>query len=66
MQGQEGAGIRRGYPGLEEKMFTGIVEEIGEILNIERGSQSAVLHIRCRTVLAVSYTHLTLPTKLEV
>lgn len=32
-------------------MFTGIVEEIGEILNIERGSQSAVLHIRCQTVL---------------
>lgn len=33
-------------------MFTGIVEEIGEIASIERGSQSAVLHIRCQEVLA--------------
>lgn len=32
-------------------MFTGIVEEMGQILNIERGSQSAVLHIRCEKVL---------------
>lgn len=32
-------------------MFTGIVEEIGEIDRIERGSQSAVLHIQCREVL---------------
>ena len=32
-------------------MFTGIIEEIGEIKRIERGSQSAVLHIRCQEVL---------------
>lgn len=32
-------------------MFTGIVEEMGEIAAIERGSQSAVLHIRCQEVL---------------
>ncbi len=32
-------------------MFTGIIEEIGEIENIDRGSQSAVLHIRCQEVL---------------
>ncbi len=32
-------------------MFTGIVEEMGQIRNIERGSQSAVLHIRCEKVL---------------
>ncbi len=32
-------------------MFTGIVEEIGEIIRIERGSRSAVLHIRCKEVL---------------
>lgn len=32
-------------------MFTGIIEEIGEIENILRGSQSAVLHIRCHKVL---------------
>ena len=32
-------------------MFTGIIEEIGEIKKIERGSQSAVLHIHCREVL---------------
>lgn len=32
-------------------MFTGIVEEMGEILQIERGSESAVLHIRCKGVL---------------
>lgn len=32
-------------------MFTGIVEEIGEILQINRGSQSAVLHIQCKRVL---------------
>ncbi len=32
-------------------MFTGIVEEIGEIASIERGSQSAVLRIRCKKVL---------------
>ena len=32
-------------------MFTGIVEEMGEILQIERGSESAVLHIRCKRVL---------------
>ena len=32
-------------------MFTGIVEELGTIENIRRGSQSAVLHIRCKDVL---------------
>lgn len=32
-------------------MFTGIIEEVGEIMNIARGSQSAVLHIRCQEVL---------------
>lgn len=32
-------------------MFTGIVEEMGEIAAIERGSRSAVLHIRCQEVL---------------
>ena len=32
-------------------MFTGIIEEVGEITNIVRGSQSAVLHIRCQEVL---------------
>lgn len=32
-------------------MFTGIIEEIGEIENIQRGSQSAVLHICCHHVL---------------
>lgn len=32
-------------------MFTGIIEEIGEIMGIVRGSQSAVLHIRCQEVL---------------
>ena len=33
-------------------MFTGIVEEIGTVLDIEKGSQSAVLHIQCKEVLA--------------
>lgn len=32
-------------------MFTGIIEEMGTLQRIERGSQSAVLHIRCRKVL---------------
>lgn len=32
-------------------MFTGIVEEMGQIADIQRGSQSAVLHIRCQKVL---------------
>lgn len=32
-------------------MFTGIVEEIGEIVSVERGSHSAVLRIRCQRVL---------------
>ena len=32
-------------------MFTGIVEEMGTIQKIERGSQSAVLSIRCEKVL---------------
>lgn len=32
-------------------MFTGIVEEVGTIENIERGSQSAILHIGCLHVL---------------
>lgn len=32
-------------------MFTGIVEEIGTLQSIERGSQSAVLHIQCGKVL---------------
>lgn len=32
-------------------MFTGIIEEIGEIESIQKGSQSAVLHIQCRKVL---------------
>jgi riboflavin synthase len=32
-------------------MFTGIIEEIGEIEKIERGSESAVLHICCHEVL---------------
>ena len=34
-------------------MFTGIVEEMGTIQKIERGSQSAVLSIRCEKVLEV-------------
>lgn len=33
------------------EMFTGIVEEIGRIDSIRRGSQSAVLGIRCKKVL---------------
>lgn len=32
-------------------MFTGIVEEIGEIVSVGRGSRSAVLRIRCQRVL---------------
>lgn len=32
-------------------MFTGIIEEMGTLQRIERGSQSAVLHIHCRKVL---------------
>ncbi|MCH5265174.1 MAG: riboflavin synthase [Lachnospiraceae bacterium] len=32
-------------------MFTGIIEEIGEIASVNRGSQSAVLHIHCQEVL---------------
>ena len=32
-------------------MFTGIVEEMGTIQKIERGSQSAVLSICCEKVL---------------
>ena len=32
-------------------MFTGIVEEIGTLREVERGSRSAVLSIGCRTVL---------------
>lgn len=32
-------------------MFTGIVEEIGTLQAVERGSQSAVLHIQCEKVL---------------
>lgn len=32
-------------------MFTGIVEEIGEIISVERGSRSVVLRIRCQRVL---------------
>lgn len=32
-------------------MFTGIIEELGTLQNVERGSQSAVLHIRCKKVL---------------
>lgn len=32
-------------------MFTGIVEEVGTIESIQRGSQSAVLRIRCQDVL---------------
>ena len=32
-------------------MFTGIIEEIGHLEAIERGSQSAVLHIGCERVL---------------
>ena len=32
-------------------MFTGIIEEMGEITAIERGNRSAVLHIRCQRVL---------------
>ncbi len=33
-------------------MFTGIIEEIGTIDNIQRGTRSAVLTIRCEKVLA--------------
>lgn len=33
-------------------MFTGIIEEIGQIERIQHGSHSAVLHIRARTVLS--------------
>ena len=32
-------------------MFTGIVEEMGQIERIERGRQSAILHIQCKKVL---------------
>ncbi len=32
-------------------MFTGIIEEVGQLADIKRGSQSAVLHIRCQRVL---------------
>ena len=32
-------------------MFTGIVEEVGTILKIERGVSSAVLHIKAHTVM---------------
>lgn len=32
-------------------MFTGIIEELGTLQEIERGSHSAVLHIRCKKVL---------------
>lgn len=32
-------------------MFTGIIEEMGTLQGIERGGQSAVLHIRCSKVL---------------
>lgn len=32
-------------------MFTGIIEEIGILHSVERGSQSAVLHIQCEKVL---------------
>ena len=32
-------------------MFTGIIEEMGTLQGIERGNQSAVLHIHCRKVL---------------
>lgn len=32
-------------------MFTGIIEELGTIEQIEKGSESAVLHIGCREVL---------------
>jgi len=32
-------------------MFTGIVEELGQIADIQRGSQSAVLRIQCKKVL---------------
>lgn len=32
-------------------MFTGIIEELGMIEKIEKGSESAVLHIGCREVL---------------
>ncbi len=32
-------------------MFTGIIEEVGQLADIKRGSQSAVLHIRCQKVL---------------
>lgn len=32
-------------------MFTGIIEETGTVLGIERGSQSALLRIECKKVL---------------
>lgn len=32
-------------------MFTGIIEEVGQIESVQKGSRSAVLHIRCRKVL---------------
>ncbi len=32
-------------------MFTGIIEEIGQIESVQKGSKSAVLHIRCNEVL---------------
>ena len=32
-------------------MFTGIVEEVGTILKIDRGVSSAVLHIKAHTVM---------------
>ena len=37
--------------GMEDSMFTGIVEEIGTIDSVRKGTHSAVLGIRCRKVL---------------
>lgn len=34
-----------------EFMFTGIIEELGTLQLVERGNQSAVLHIQCQKVL---------------
>lgn len=37
-------------------MFTGIVEELGRIVDVRRGSHSAVLHISCQKVLSGTKT----------
>ena len=47
-------------------MFTGIVEEMGTVRRLNQAPNRCELELTASKVLAVSYTHLTLPTKLEV